>query len=222
MGAGYWYERDVRAMRGRKIRLLICALMLAAVCPDGAWSAEAPVEERRVADEGDVVSLYVDAEGGIYWNGERIDTNTLALRLSLLDRDDAIALYGSVEESQLRRADRSVMETVLRTGVPLVLVEDESRLRLPMQAENGQARPVTLSTVRIRQALDLYDRTVGRQDRSRPLSGTDVVLRFDPSEEQGYLLRRIELGLGGRALWIVHESLNERESSTSIQLKREW
>ncbi|OQA24830.1 MAG: hypothetical protein BWY59_02021 [Verrucomicrobia bacterium ADurb.Bin345] len=202
-----------------RIAVLTAAIGLAAAY-FSPCRADTPVDKE--VEEGEVVTVFVDEGGDIYWDGERIDTNTLATRLSLLDGEDAVALYSSVDESSVRQADRNIMESVLRVGVPLVLVEDENRVKLPLQAGDGQARPVTLSTARIRQALDLYDKAVGREDRHKPLSGTDVLLRFDPNDEQGYLLRRIEVGLGGRSLWIVHETLGEQESSTSIRLKKEW
>lgn len=165
--------------------------------------------------EGDVVTISMDAEGLVYWDGEIVDTNTLAGRLALLDADDTIAFSGAVTGAASRAADRRVFETVARIGVPLVLVEDGG-------LDSTAGRPVTLSTPRLRQALNLYDKLAGQGDRVQPLAGTDLVLRFDPDDQRGYLLRRIEVGLGGQSLWLVHELGRETESSTSIRLKKEW
>lgn len=165
--------------------------------------------------DGDIVAISVDAEGRVYWDGEVVDTNALAGRLALLDADDTIAFSGSVTGGSVRAADRHVFETVARIGVPLVLVEEGG-------SDNAAGRPVTLGTPRIRQALAVYDKLAGQGDRTQPLAGADLVLRFDPDDQKGYLLRRIELGLGGQSLWLVHELGRETESSTSIQLKKEW
>lgn len=166
--------------------------------------------------DGDVVTISMDAEGRVYWDGEVVDTNTLAGRLALLDGEDAIAFSGSVTGSVARAADRRMFETIARVGVPLVLVEDQG------EADPGAGRPVTFSTPRIRQALNVYDKLAGHENRSQPLAGTDLVLRFDPDDQKGYLLKRVEVGLGGQTFWLVHELDNEVESSTSIQLKKEW
>lgn len=179
----------------------------------GGFSAARADEDALPA--GDVVAISVDAEGRVYWDGEVVDTNALAGRLALLDEDDTIAFSSSVTGASVRAADRHVFETVAKIGVPLVLVEEGG-------SDGAAGRPVTLSTPRLRQALNLYDKLAGQGDRAQPLAGADLVLRFDPDDQKGYLLRRIELGLGGQSLWLVHELGRETESSTSIQLKKEW
>ena len=170
------------------------------------------VEEIRVLDSGDVV-----------WNGERVDTNAFAARLEQSRLEgDAVAFYGNVTGQDARSRDQRVFEAVARTGMRMVVVEDDGSARLPLVWTDGVRRPVTVNTMRIRDALKFYDRIQGETPSPNPLSGPDIVLRFDPDNQEGYALRRVEVGVAGSALWIVRETLDDDNSSTSIQYKRKW
>ena len=104
----------------------------------------------------------------------------------------------------------------------MVVVEDDGSARLPFQPSDGQKQPVTVNTMRIRDALKFYDTIKGEPPPANLLSGPDVVLRFDPDNEAGYVLKRVEVGVAGSSLWIVHETLDDADSSTSIQYKKKW
>jgi hypothetical protein len=215
-------EKKARRM---EMWFVILLVVVAAGCretapsrPDGGgdrteFSKETnDVEEIRILDSGDVV-----------WNGERVDTNTLAARLEQSRLDgDAIALYGKVTGQDARSRDQRVFESVARTGVRMVVVEDDGSARLSFQQTDGGKQPVTVSTMHVRGALKLYDRIKGEPPSANLLSGPDVVLRFDPDNKEGYVLKRVEVGVAGSSLWIVHEALDDSDSSTSIQYKKRW
>ena len=201
-----------------KMWLMILLVVAAAGCrettPSGTeFSKETnDVNEIRILDSGDVA-----------WNGERVDTNAFAARLEQSRLEgDAIAFYGNLTGQDARSRDQRVFESVARTGVRMVVVEDDGSARLPFQQTDGGRPPVTVSTMRIRDALKFYDGIKGEPPPANLLVGPDVVLRFDPDNEEGYVLKRVEVGVAGSSLWIVHETLNDIDSSTSIQYKKEW
>jgi hypothetical protein len=201
-----------------KMWLMILLVVAAAGCretaPSGTeFSKETnDVNEIRVLDSGDVA-----------WNGEQVDTNAFAERLEQSRLEgDAIAFYGNLTGQDARSRDQRVFESVARTGVRMVVVEDDGSARLPFQQTAGGRPPLTVSTMRIRDALKFYDGIKGEPPPANLLSGPDVVLRFDPDQEEGYVLKRVEVGVAGSSLWIVHETLDDIDSSTSIQYKKEW
>jgi hypothetical protein len=103
------------------------------------------------------------------------------------------------------------------------VVEDEETAPLPLSQAEGDHRPVTVNTFRIRQALGLYDKLKGESPDSRMLpGGADIVLRFDPDGKEGYALKRVEVGVAGRSLWLVHDMAADVDAATSIQYKKEW
>lgn len=207
-----------------KMWLAILLVVAAAGChetapfrPDGGGRTEFSketndVEEIHILDSGDVV-----------WNGECVDTNAFAMRLAQSRLDgDTIALYGNVTGQDARSRDQRVFEAVAKSGARMVVVEDDGSVRLPFQSSDGQKQPVTVSTMRIRDALKFYDNIKGEPPSANLLSGPDIVLRFDPENKEGYVLQRVEVGVVGRSLWIVRETLDDTDSSTSIQYKKEW
>ena len=200
------------------LMILLVVAAAAAGCrepvPSGAeFSKETnDVEEIRVLDSGDVV-----------WNGEPLDTNAFAARLEQSRLEgDAVAFYGNVTGQDARSRDQRVFEAVARTGMRMVVVEDDGSGRLPFVQTDGGKRPVTVNTMRVRDALKFYDKLKGEPPSASLLSGPDLVLSFDPDNQDGYVLRRVEVGVAGSALWIVRETLDDDNSSTSIQYKRKW
>jgi hypothetical protein len=168
--------------------------------------------------EGRVISLRVNEAGEVFWDGEAVDPQTLDKRMAALRKEDAVAWCGGTPDQTLNASQQSVFESILKLGARIVWVQED-------QAANtgaGGSRPVTVNTKHIREALSLYDRLKGASEPDRRLFPMDVVVRFEPDAQRGYVLRRVELGLIGESIWVVHESLSDAENATSIQFKREW
>lgn len=188
------------------------------------WAAAAGAAEGEVsapAATNPVAIVSLDDAGQVRWDGVPLGTNEFAAHL----RDagaggGAIGFSGKLRGPGARVADRRAFEKLVKTGLPLVVIEDGGELRAAATepAADGPAS-VTLKTSYVRQALDLYGSLGGRVSA---LPGPDVVLRFDEDSDRGYLLKRIELGLAGRSVWIVHDIGEGPDSTTSIELKKTW
>lgn len=171
-------------------------------------------------NKGRVVSVRVKDTDEIYWDGEAVDANTLRTHLSTLQREDTVAWYGDDPSVEINATQRSVLESLLKLGVRLVWVQPSPEAA--MSGGEAPGRSFTVNTRHIREALRIYDELKGRPETAGSLLGADMVLRFEPDTQTGYRLQRVELGLAGSSFWVVHESLNEAESATSIQFKKEW
>ena len=201
-----------------KMWLMILLVVAAAGCRETA-----PSRTELSKETNDVNEIRILDSGDVTWNGERVGTNAFAARLDQSRLDgDAIAFYGNLTGQDACSRDQDVFESVARTGVRMVVVEDDGSARVPFQQTDGGRPPVTVSTMYIRQALRVYDKIKGEPPSASLLSGPDIVLRFDPDNEEGYILKRVEVGVAGSSLWIVHETLDAIDSSTSIQYKKEW
>lgn len=173
---------------------------------------------RSTNEEGKVISIYVSETGDVLWDGEPVSQQTLRERLATVRPEDTIAWYGGPPLPTMSIPQQSVFESILKLGLRTVWVQDDAA----GASEQGAGRPITVNTKYIREALTLYDRLKGADNQDRKLLPADIVVRLEPDAQEGYVLRRVEVGLIGQSIWIVHESLSEAESATSIQLKKEW
>ncbi len=167
--------------------------------------------------EGRVVSVCIDETGDSFWDGEAVSSEALRERLSALKAKDTVAWLGGDPAVTMSESQKSWFEYIVKLGVKTIVVP-----RADPAASSGEGRPLTVNTRYIREALDLYDRLKGQEGETRRLLPADVVVRLDPDAERVYVLRRVEIGLAGSPFWVVHESLSDRESATSIQFKKEW
>ena len=178
-----------------------------------------PESKENGATTGRVVTVYMNETGETFLDGEAITPEELRDRLAALRAEDAVAWCAGTPETGLNAQQQSLFEHVMKLGLKTVWVSLDGA---DGTARDSGGKPITVNTKYVREALNLYDRLKGGDGDSRKLLPADVVLRFEPTVQGGYVVRRVELGVVGQSLWVVHEALSDAESATSIQLKKEW
>jgi len=169
-----------------------------------------------------VSEVRITHHGEVYWDGELMDTGSLPRRVLQAPRSArAIAFYGHVTGEEPPPADRDVFTSILRAGLPVLLVERDGEDHAHGARGTGEVATVALSAAQLRTALDICARFADGRSRNAAARVPDLTVRFAPDED-GIPLTKIELGLKGHSVWLVHEGLDEAEHSTSIQLRKSW
>jgi hypothetical protein len=145
-------------------------------------------------------------------NQVTLGTNTLSLAAAtnLLARYsttvDVVALHGPFETDGLLMKTSSVALAIARAGVPLVFVEKDGEFAWREQAAALRR---------------LWSKNPYGAPSSTPVLKTSI--DWDPAEGT-YELKRIEVGLLGERVWLMHEqSQDDNESGTiGIQFRKEW
>lgn len=195
------------------------AVETAVPVPEANTNRVENAEVETASETGRVVSVYMDEAGETFWDGEAVSPEELRARLAALRSEDTVAWCGGAPEAGLNASQQNLFEYIVKLGLKTVWVpQSESE----NTATGSGGRPVTVNTKYVREALNLYDRLKGRDSEFTKRLPADVVMRFEPDAQRGYILRRVELGVVGQSLWVVHESLSDTESATSIQFKKEW
>jgi hypothetical protein len=160
-------------------------------------------------------------------NQVTLGTNTLSLAAAtnLLARYsttvDVVALHGPFETDGLLMKTSSVALAIARAGVPLVFVEKDGEFAWREQAAEDGIRTVTIGTDQVAALRRLWSKNPYGAPSSTPVLKTSI--DWDPAEGT-YELKRIEVGLLGERVWLMHEqSQDDNESGTiGIQFRKEW
>ena len=137
-------------------------------------------------------------------------TNHLALYRGKID---AIAMRRGTNDAQLAGLSSEMMGKLVRMGLPVLVMEESGSLE-PQREEAGM-RTITLSSDHLVSGLKSI-----KAIRDRPLPSLRAELGLD--EEKGtHGLNKIELGLPGGGIWLLHED-DEGQGMTGIQIKKSW
>ncbi|MBN2562807.1 MAG: hypothetical protein JXQ75_17935 [Phycisphaerae bacterium] len=202
------------------LRQTIVAAILA------AWTLTAGCVNRRGPDTAvtpDIPVLHIeaDAAGNLYVDHQPLTPAQLSERLRVTDDCDLIALHGGLTSSSAPPVSAQTLRTIVRYGMPVLVVEPDDSMTLA--GEKGESRPLTvgLSDTQIRGLLQLHESLAAGSPAASNLPSLGATLEMDSSEGV-YRFRRVEMGLPGRRVWLVHEQPDETESTTGIQIKKSW
>lgn len=162
-----------------------------------------------------VMHLHVRPGEGVVINGEMLSFDMATNRIAAATNLDAVALYVNATNVSALRERNELLEQLTRTTVNVFLVAGEEASTFTQKSSEPERRAFTLSTDQIRLLL-------GERDLSgkRAPSALQVELVDDEVANDLYL-RRMQLGLPGRSVWLVHESDGE-EVMSGVQIKKNW
>ncbi len=194
--------------------VLLVFLAAVSLCPGAKYSTNAP----------SLSIVRVNPAGAVFWNNQLMDTNMLNENLAQAGVDgQAIALYGNLPDDSTGLVEKDVFEKMVKAGVPILIIKENAAPNMAPPPSGQEPQPtLALSTDQMRKVFDLLNSLNGEKPgESQPLAA-DIRLRINPEDSQGYMLRRIEIGLAGKSVWIVYENKSDVETSTTIQLQKDW
>jgi hypothetical protein len=221
MGAGFRRATATVVLAG-------VGMVCGCAAPRGGAAEPARVEPARAARLAAVEAT----DDGVY----RVGTNRLTLAEAtnylarIADRIDAVAVRGTPSPAEFKPAHVELIRRLLRLDVPVLVVEEDGvapPVPPPPAPAGGAAaeparRELRLSTDQLQYVLQTV-----RQGAPQPAATAETpalrsTLRWDDAQGQ-YELHRIEFGMPGRHLWIVHELGADNERGvTGVRLQREW
>lgn len=160
-------------------------------------------------------------------NRVRIGSNTFTFaeaadRLTReVDNVDALALYIPADTLSSREDEPSRWTRLARTGIPLLLVEQDEGYALRRQTEGQEVRSVSLDSTQAAALRRLLYGTSANTTSARP-----PVLRATLSDTENGApeLRSLDLGLFGERVWLMHtqDDPDAPDGSIGIQFRRAW
>ncbi len=161
-------------------------------------------------------------------NRVRLGTNTMSLAEATNviarygDAVDLIALHGPLEGNASVVTTPSTAMKIAQAGVPLVLVEKDGDYAWREQSAANGIRTVTIGTDQFATLRRLWSRN---KDGAAMPPRTVLQTTVDWNTAAGsYELKRIELGLLGERVWLMHEqgTSDHEHGAIGIQFKKEW
>ena len=161
-------------------------------------------------------------------NRVMVGTNAMSLaaatNLMAVHRDalDVVAVHGPVTRDASIDDKSSVVGKIASIGVPLVLVEKDGEYAWRDLSGPDGVRTVRIGTDQFTALRRLLQG--GKAGATSPaVPVLETMVDWDTATGT-YELSRIELGLLGRRVWLVHQQrdANDESGSVGIQLKREW
>ena len=146
-------------------------------------------------------------------------TNLMARRR---DDIDVVAVHGDVTGEDATGAKSATMAHIARVGVPLVVVEKEGEYAWRESSGADGVRTVEVGTDQFAALRRLWKRRKATpKEETEPALQTTV--QWDTATGT-YELNRVELGLFGRRVWLMHElrETDDESGTVGIQLKKEW
>lgn len=205
----------------RKRLSTIAVFVLLAVSCDAEVQFSQPLdvsnEEVRVMDVA-VVSSNLVAVG----------TNTMSLvaatNLMAAHRDavDVVAVHGSLDGDTSVGTSPSAVARLASVGLPLVIIEKDGEYAWREQSNEHGIRTVKVGTEQFAALRRLWKGGKARPDKaSEPALQTSV--QWDTATG-AFELSRVELGLFGRRVWLLHEQRDSDDESgtVGIRIKKEW
>jgi hypothetical protein len=154
------------------------------------------------------------------------NTMSLAAATNVIDRYrntlDVIAVHGVIDGSVAERTSSSTVAEIARAGIALVLVESKSSRAWQKKSGDDGVWAMKIGTAQYA-ALRRFWHT-GRDEDQRA-SETVFQTTVDWNTAAGtYELKRIELGLLGESVWLVHElrESDEKAGTLGIQFRKKW
>lgn len=138
---------------------------------------------------------------------------------------DVIAIHGDTGLSLTNSTRAATLEKLLSMGIPLIIVEENGDAGeyawRPQSGEDG-IRTVTIGTEQFAAVRRLWRRTQSPSETSAaPVLKTTLDWN---TKTDTYEFSRVELGLFGKRVWLMHEQHESNEGSGTVgfQLKKEW
>ena len=161
-------------------------------------------------------------------NRVTIGTNTMSLKAatnliaSHRDAADVVAVHGLAGGDDPSDTQAAAVAKIARIGMPLVVVEKDGAYAWRKQSDSDGIRTLKLGTDQFATLQRLWKRRKPNAEAStEPTLQTTV--QWDTATGN-YELSRVELGLFGRHVWLMHEQRDSDDESDSvgIQLKKTW
>ena len=195
------------------LRFLILILAHSVIAQEPAADDPALLSTARV------VNIYLDATN-LYWNTNLVSMEQLSHRLTYsTNRIDTIALHTNPDT--LDKTPPLFWRLIAQKAVPVLLVEDDQKKPVMEARDSWHRVNIGLDAEKLQTVADLYN-TMGYGKMSAS-NAPSVKTSFELNEgDETYRFQRIELGLQGRGIWLMHERTGDEESNTGIQIKRAW
>lgn len=162
-------------------------------------------------------------------NEVMLGTNTMSLADATnaiarhRDRLELIAIHESIKgDSAGRTAVSPSVAAIARAGVPLVFVEKDGEYAWREHSGAHGVRTVTIGTDQFAELRRLLK--IGK-DPEKAATGPVLKSTVDWDAVSGsYEMKRVELGLFGERVWLMHELRESDESpgGFGIQIRKEW
>lgn len=209
-------------MRAVAWNLTVIAALFAAAL--GFATNEAPVHSTTARPE---TLRVIDIEI-VSTNRVKVGTNTMSLTEATNviarygDTVDLIAIHGPIGRDASVLTTPSTALHIARAGLPLVLVEKDGEYAWREQSSSAGVRTVKIGSDQFATLRRLWERNKNPAN-TPPRTVLQTTVDWDTAAGS-YKLKRIELGLLGERVWLVHEH-NESDNESEIigiQFKKEW
>lgn len=198
----------------------LCAVVLSDACADGgpATAQQVQTNERIAVVDVMVISSNEVAVGSNTFSLAAA-TNFLATHRGSVD---FAAVHSPAMLATSSETTSAAAARLARVGVPLLIVEREGEYKWRGQSNQDGIRTIDLGTDQVAALRRLW-----KQEATSPANASQPAvqtsLRWDTATGT-YHLDRIELGLFGRRVWIMHQQpeVDEESGTIGIELKRDW
>ncbi len=200
--------------------------LLVAILTVGLWTTAGAAERADPNESPDEVALHVIDLEILSTNQIMVGTNAFSLvaatNLMAAHRGalDVVAVHGPTTEAAPGAQQASALERIASLGIPLVIVEKEGEYAWREQPSAGGIRTVQVGTDQFA-ALSRFLRQRQTNLQAVPETSLQTTVKWDTTTGT-YKLSRVELGLLGKRVWLMHEQSGDEAGTIGIQIKKEW
>lgn len=157
-----------------------------------------------------------------------VGTNTLSMAAmteyltSHSEELDAAVLHGSAQGEALAEKNAEAFSRLMSLGIPVLVVGDGGAEQRQKTSNDKSIRTVQVDTDQMAAFQNLWQKK--NTTKTTPAGPTvKTTLQYD-TDTGNYELNRIELGVFGRSVWLVHEEPKDKSESGSvgIRLRKEF
>ena len=158
----------------------------------------------------------------------RVGTNSMSLAAATnfvaanMEAIDVVAVHGSKPGMAPLQTGSATVARIAGVGLPLVIVEEEGEYTWREQSAEQGIRTLKVGTDQFATLRRLWKRRKLRPEEP-PQSTLQTSIEWDTATGT-YELSRVELGLFGKRVWLVHEQResDDETGTVGIQLRKEW
>jgi len=207
-------------------RTALIASVLGALCSSACLvAADSETGDKTTSSDAEICIIDIEI---VATNRVRIGTNTMSTAAAtdvvakMRGKLDVVALHGAEAGDDALENKSEVITRIARAGMPLVVVERDGEYSWREQSGGDGVRTVKIDTEQFAVLRRFWQKG---NDNGAKSAGPVLRTSLDWDTATGtYELSRIELGLFGKKVWLMHEQRESSEDSETIgiQLKREW